>query len=248
MQHPHRRGVGCRGEPRGNGSPGPARARAPAPADTAEHGSRRGPRGAARPACQGASSTACSPRPLGPWRASGASVAAPGGRVAATRGRPGRPRRVPPRPRRAGQAGVERLPHARVGQPCTAGGPTGRAAAGHRVAGGGRGWDSQPHGTGPQVEDASRGRGGETRRPDAVQRAPGRAGYHGNGSARFGGGPGEQEGKRPRPRPTQSPPSLPLPAAADARRSASLSVFSVKPKFARFEVGFDIFYSNPPPL
>jgi len=32
------------------------------------------------------------------------------------------------------------------------------------------------------------------------------------------------------------------------QRSAYLSVFSVKPKFARFEVGFDIFYSDPSPL
>ena len=30
--------------------------------------------------------------------------------------------------------------------------------------------------------------------------------------------------------------------------SAYLPVFSVKPKFARFKVGFDIFYSDPSPL
>ena len=75
---------------------------------------RRGNRGAARPACQGARGMACSPRPIGPWRASGASVSPPGGRVAPTSGRPGRPRRVQHRPLRAGTACVDRLPHART--------------------------------------------------------------------------------------------------------------------------------------
>src|SRR5262249_22473455 len=37
MQHPHRRWVGCRGNPRVNGLPGPERARGQAPADKAEH-------------------------------------------------------------------------------------------------------------------------------------------------------------------------------------------------------------------
>jgi hypothetical protein len=50
--------------------------------------------------------------PFGHWRASGARVAAPGGRVAQASGRSARPLRVPPRPRRAGQAGVDRRPHA----------------------------------------------------------------------------------------------------------------------------------------
>jgi hypothetical protein len=40
----------------------------------------------------------------------------------------------------------------------------------------------------------------------------------------------------------------PFPAVPDTRRSAYLSIFSIKPEFACFEVGFNIFYSNPSPL
>ena len=78
--------------------------------------SRRGNGGAARPACHGESCLACSPRPCGPWRASGSRVSEPGGLVAQGSGRPARPLRVQPRPRRAGKAGVDRRPHAR---PCS---------------------------------------------------------------------------------------------------------------------------------
>ena len=77
------------------------------------------------------------------------------------------------------------------------------------------GWESQPQGDGPQVEYDSRGRGCETRDPDAANRAHWRAGEHRKGSVRFGGGLGEKERKLPRPQPTQSRASLPLPAAGE---------------------------------
>src|SRR5215468_9048031 len=90
-----------------------------------------------------------------------------------------------------GGEGMRGLPPSRgdVWGACTAGGPTGRKSSGHSVVGGVRGWASQPQGAGPPVEDESRGRGCETCYPKAVKRAHGRAVEHGNGSARFGGGP-----------------------------------------------------------
>ncbi len=45
----------------------------------------------------------------------------------------------------------------------------------HRVAVVVRGWESQPQGEGPQVKYDSRGRGCETRDPEAVERAHWRA-------------------------------------------------------------------------
>jgi hypothetical protein len=82
-----------------------------------------------------------------------------------------------------------------VRQECTAGWPKRRESHGHRVLVVVRDWESQSHGKGAQVEDDSRGRGCETRCPEAVERAHWRAVSHGNGSARFGGGPAEKESR-----------------------------------------------------
>jgi hypothetical protein len=58
---------------------------------------------------------------------------------------------------------------------CTAGWPQRRAFHGHRGLVVVRDWKSQSHGKGAQVEYDSRGRGCETRDPEAVERAHWRA-------------------------------------------------------------------------
>jgi hypothetical protein len=157
--------------------------------------------------------------PRGRGRASRSRVCPRGGLGAQVSGRPERPRRGPPRPRRAGTACVARRPHAETcgvsdrreglgdaSPKVTAGSSSGAGQASHLAKG-------------PRWSPRAGGRGGETCEPEAVQRAHGRAGAHGNGSARCGGGPGAKARQRPRPRPTQS--ALPLPAAGERWRSAA---------------------------
>ena len=168
MQHPHWRWEGCRGDPWVSGFPRPARAREHEHADKAEHRKKtlklwlgetrvtgrklHGLQSNAHRSMEGLSLQRLTAR----WtRATSASPALP------NEGREGM--RGPPTSR------------SNVLCACTAGWPTGRKFSGHRVVVVVRGWENQPQGEGPQVEDDSRGRGCDTRHPEAVHRAHWRA-------------------------------------------------------------------------
>ena len=82
-----------------------------------------------------------------------------------------------PAPPQEGGEGMRGPPTSRgdVLGACTAGWPTRRESHGHGVLVVVRDWESPSHGKGAQVEDDSRGRGCETRGPEAVERAHWRA-------------------------------------------------------------------------